>query len=769
MAPHRSPRRATLVLAASLVCAAGTPSRAWAEDDDPLAGLSGEKALAYAKELAVDGMRGRKSGGPGGRMAEEWAQSLMGRLGLDPMDREGIYLQAFRFPATDVVAPIGLTVEGEPVAYRTDFVDLLFSGDGVAEAEVVFVGYGISAPDRAWDDYAGVDVSGKVVLAIRGAPARREAEFFEERQIGWKSRLAASRGAAGFLVADGRTPVPGTIQGEFFAPRLPAAWVSAEVADRLLGKHGRTLAELRRARDEGDPGRSFGTGAKVRLEVHGRFAPQAEGRNALGGIPGRDPDLRNEVILVGAHLDHLGVDPTGQVFNGANDNASGVAAILALAETLKENRWRGDRTVVFACFAGEEQGLSGAKALVADVPFPFPRIVAMLNVDMAGHGKTEVSFGGGEAYPAMAGRILRSLQGATRARLRSFRADKNSDHWPFYERGIPSFFVLSSGEYAHYHQPTDDAERLNPEAMEAVARVVGEAVVRLAAGPEPLATGREVPGYLLREGARVVAGARSAALLDARFSGATPPAGGGRTESADAGWACVVLPLSEAEAGGVPVAWARLLDGLRAAGRDWALARTASDVANSARGARTTVLPRLACPASVARRPSVLAVYREMGVRWVDPFEPGKPPSAAERDAVLAAAGLARVVVDLTALPEADRAAARARLGDAPATVRTEDAAGLAALRRALGPRTLVLVSGPAADAVLSPAALAAQDDPALSPVCVVDDDTERLTDLLVPAAASDDLSLAEPASPARARVRALLGGAFVDLLRRLP
>src|SRR6185503_15223573 len=111
-----------------------------------------------------------------------------------------------------------------------------------------------------------------------------------------------------------------------------------------------TLADLRKGRDEGDPGRSFATGTKVRLEVHGRFAPEAEGRNALGGIPGRDPDLRNEVILVGAHMDYIGVDPTGQVFNGADDNASGTATLMMLAETLKKNRWKGKRTVVFAAF-----------------------------------------------------------------------------------------------------------------------------------------------------------------------------------------------------------------------------------------------------------------------------------------------------------------------------------------------------------------------------------------------------------------------------------
>jgi hypothetical protein len=354
--------------------------------------------------------------------------------------------------------------------------------------------------------------------------------------------------------------------------------------------------------------------------------------------------------------------------------------------------------------------------------------------------------------------------------MTSFRVDKNSDHWPFFERGVPAFFTLSAADYSHYHQPTDDVERLDPESMEAVARAVGEMVVRLASVPEPLADPKTLARYLLRETPRVVEPVGTRALLDQFLSlGSVDSIAGAPSPFAEAGIACAVRPIDDRSPGGVPVAWAALTDGVRIAGRGWGVLRGAADLANATRGARTLVLPRLSCATSVALRPAVLSVYRGMGFLWVEPFEEGKAPAAEVRDAILGAGVAAKVVVDLTALPGADRVAARARLVEAPATVRTQDAAGLAALRKALGPKTLVLVSGPAADAVLTLESLAAADDPALAPVCVVDDDTERLVNLLAAAAAGDGHpALSEPNTKERARLRSLLGGAFVNLLRRL-
>lgn len=724
-------RARPLLLGLVLAVAAPVARTVHADDDDPLAGLSGAKALEYAKELSSDAMKGRKTGTEGGRLAESWVQSVMGRIGLDPMDGDGLYLQAFSFPATDVVAPIHLAVDGKEATYGADYAHLLYAGDGTVEADVVFVGYGIVAKERDWDDYEGIDVKGKAVLAVRGAPAGRDGDFLEERQIGWKAALAADRGAAAFLIADAKTPVVGTIQPRFFRANLPAVWVSGAIADRLLAKSGKTLEAWKTAKAAGESLRSFATGSRAKVEVHGRMNPEAQGRNGLGGIVGKDPDLRGEVVIVAAHADHLGVDPTGQVFNGADDNASGVATMIALAETLKRNRWRPKRTVLFVAFAAEEDGLLGAYDLATHLPFTAKGVVAVLNMDMTGQGVPEVGFGGGEGYPGMAKRLLSYVPDSWRGKVKSFRADKNSDHWPFHERGVPAFFLKSEGEHPNYHQPADDAQNLKPECMEAVATVVGRMLVGIATHPEPLSPARELAGYLLREGPRVVEGPRSHALW-----ASVPPApkdgNSDRSAFVEAGWGAVVVAVPETE-------WEKgLVDFVapaRARGREWGVVARASDLANTARGARTVAIPRVVC-----------------------------------RDAATAAALCkAGVVPDLSALSAEPLAALRKALGDLPATVRADKAAGLAELRRALGPKTLVLVSGAAADLVLTPEALSADADPALAPVCVVDEDTERLTEILVRAAETEGLDLGNPAAPARARVRAVLGGAFVDLLRRLP
>lgn len=738
------------------------------EADDPLAGFSAEKALAYAKELSSDAMLGRRTAFEGGRRAEAWMVSRISASGMHPMDGSGAYLEPFNFPAAAVSPPIALSIEGEALEYPTQFVDLLYSGSGKVEAEVVFVGYGIAAPDRGWDDYADLDVRGKVVLVLRGAPASRESEFEVERQIGWKSAAAAERGAAGFLVAEGAKAVPGTIQAIFHRPGLPALWIDGASADRILEKRGRTLADLKATRDAGEPGRSFGTGVKVALEVNAQFWPAVKGHNVLAGIRGTDPDLRHEVVLVGAHLDHLGTDALGRVFNGADDNASGAAVLLALAETLKDNRFRPLRTVVFCWFGAEEQGLEGSRALAAFRPFPHRSLVAVLNVDMAGVGRPEVAIGGGEAYPQVFDLAAAACPKPYAASLTPFRVGPNSDHWPFYERGIPALSFHSLGDRPNYHQLTDDAEHLQVECLEAVGRVVGSALVALATHPEPLASGREAAGYVLREGPRVVEGPAARAALEAALAG-PKDAPTDRKALVRAGHAAVVVPLDERD-GGAAVAVARLAS--RVAGRrDVGYVRTASDLVASSRGARTAVLPRLHCAGSAAAFPPVLETYHLLGLRWVAPFDPAVAVADDVRDAILATAARVGLVVDLTGLPESALAVARERLGDAPATYRhgaAIEAEALAALRGRLGPSTLLLLSGGAEAAVLSAEALAGPKDEGLAPVLVVSDETAALEALL--AVAPDDTpDFAEPDAAARKRVRSLLGGAFVDLLRRLP
>jgi hypothetical protein len=757
-------RRPILALAFSLAFA--TPcvvARAEEEEErqDPLAGISGKRMLELATELSSDGMQGRKTGYEGGARAEDWVAGNFVNIGLDPMDPDGDYLDPFYFPVVHVGAPIGLSVDGKAVEYGPGFTHLLYSGKGAPEAEVVYVGYGISAPDRGWDDYAGLDVKGKIVLAIRGAPEAREGDFPEEKFIGYKSALARDRGAAGFLIAEGKMVVPGTILPKYVRQDLPALWISLEAADRILAKKGLAFADLKKARDAGEPGASFATGATVKMEVNAHFAPRARGRNAVAGIKGSDPDLRHEVVIVGGHLDHLGVDPKGQVFNGAHDNASGVAVMVHLAETLTKNRWRPKRTVVFCGFAAEEQGLSGSRWLAARPSFDHKAIVAMLNVDAVGNGKPEVAVGGGSYHPALWKRLKAAIPEPYRASLTEFRFGDNSDHWPYSVRGIPAFFAHTTGEHPHYHAVTDDAATLVPECLEAAARVVGAMLVNLGDDETPAPPGRDLAEYLLHEGVRVVEGAASAKALGALLAGRAAAADD-REPFVASGWNAVIVPAGTEDD-------ASLAAAVRDRAPVLALARSASDLTNAGKAGRVAILRRRELSAS-APVPS-----GGSGVAWIafDPKSVAEMPGQAVWDALTAG----RILVDLTGFPATSLVEARARLKDRPATYRrvevgmtpTMPLAELTALRRTLGPNTLFVTSSAGiATLLLTPAALTEPDDPALAPVALTCEDTALLRNLLAASIEEAGAEWADPEHPVRRRIRSLLGGAWVDLLRRL-
>lgn len=484
-------RRFALLLSLGVLLGGAPGARAGG--DDPLAALSGAEALGIAKALSTDAMRGRKTGFEGGKKADDYVAQAMAEMGLDPKDPAGAYLDAFEFQATQVKGPIACALGGAALTYGTDYVDLLYSGAGSVEGEVVFVGYGIVAPAKGFDEYAGIDVKGKVVLAIRGAPAGRGADFPDERMIGAKSALAKERGAKAFLLCEGDLPVVGTIQERWFHADLPALSLSRAVVDRVLAGAKTTLEAERKARDAAaTAGKPLATGAKVALEVHMDHLPHARGHNALGAIPGRDPDLRGEVVLVGAHMDHLGVDALGRVYNGADDNASGTAVLLHVARTLLDAGWKPKRTILFVAFGGEEQGLVGSKHLAEGLPFEHDGLVCVLNMDMVGQGKPSVRLAGGERFPAMGARLAGYLPEALKGSVAlGGTLEPNGDHWPFAEKGVPAFFLATEGEHPNYHAVDDDAERLVPACLEAAAKVLGTLVVRLGEEPTPL---RAEPG-----------------------------------------------------------------------------------------------------------------------------------------------------------------------------------------------------------------------------------------------------------------------------------
>lgn len=446
------------------------------------ADVDGLRALETVKILSSDEFQGRKSGLPSGARAEAWMAERVGALGLGKPNGFTLF-HDFRASVTEegpgprfeVVGGSRGTRNG---AFLSDYVALLYSGKGDVEAEVVFAGYGIHAPGKGHDDYEGLDVRGRIVMAVRGGPPR--SDLGEERYIGYKSATAADLGAKGFLLVEGDNAVPGTIQEGYHRESLPAVWLSRAAADDLLARAGKgDLASQVRALEEGKRASFPLEGVRARLAINARLLKDRPLRNVVGLWPGET----DEIVVLGAHLDHVGQDAAGNVYNGADDNASGSAMLLEVARAIVAQGKRFRRSILFVWFAGEEQGLLGSWAFVKTPPVPLEKIAVMLNVDMVGQGNAVLRVGGAEVYPREAAFLGNfAVEGFD---VKPFRAEPNSDHYPFQASGIPAFFLHTEGPHPNYHQPADDWKNIRPELLETAGRFMKRVAEIAADSPEP--------------------------------------------------------------------------------------------------------------------------------------------------------------------------------------------------------------------------------------------------------------------------------------------
>jgi hypothetical protein len=364
---------------------------------------------------------------------------------------------------------------------------------------VVFAGYGIKAADLSYDDYAGLDVKGKVVLVLRFSvdgddPASRFAPYMPLRR---KAAEAREQGAAALLVATGpvggseTVPVKISFDASFADSGLPVFGISTALAESLFAGHGFTLAELQqRVNERKEPAsRPLGVAAHLKADL---VQERTRADNVLALLPGADPERRDEVVVVGAHYDHLGLGGEGSgslhlegraIHNGADDNASGVAALLEIARRLKQAPPA--RTVLFAAFSGEEEGLLGSNHLVRNLPIPKEKLVAMINLDMVGRPKpgpavTIGGYGTATEWPE----VIEGLNANHHLKLTPNKGGFGaSDHSSFYAADVPVLFFFT-GAHEDYHRPSDDAGTLEYPRMAQVVRFAADVARRVADLPQ---------------------------------------------------------------------------------------------------------------------------------------------------------------------------------------------------------------------------------------------------------------------------------------------
>lgn len=434
----------------------------------------------WCKFISQPRFEGRLTGGPGYAEAARWAGQKFREWGLKPVNPASGFLQAFPISYTlvDEADMVLLLPEKTPGAAepkfvekrlqpRKDFLPYFFTGSGDRETGVVFVGWGISAPELGYDDYAGLDVRGKFVICIQGSPDPSNAGFIPYNRHLVRQKTARDKGAAGLFYA--QTALVGSTNGEWKADFMPGV-ISMGVADSLLAEKGLTAAKALEAMKSFGRPLSFPLKARVKYSVRSRHFDPATGYNVVAYLPGSDPAKRNEFLVVGGHLDHLGRH-LGETYYGANDNASGSAVVMGLAKAFSRLSKPPKRSVVFVLFGGEEMNLAGSRFFADNFPASGKAFDAMLNFDMNGVGSgltCYYSTNGAELVAALKradekSRLLGELDEAT--------TPSGSDYAAFLLKGIPFLSFFSNNFEARYHIPEDNYYQVNPDIMADIARV----------------------------------------------------------------------------------------------------------------------------------------------------------------------------------------------------------------------------------------------------------------------------------------------------------
>jgi hypothetical protein len=370
------------------------------------------------------------------------------------------------------------------------------------EGEVLFAGYGMRAPAVGWDEWAGVDARGRVVLVLDGAPPGSGQKATRLEKL-----IAARRaGAAAVLLVSDTLP---TLEGTAAAVRIVSATLTSAAADVLLEPAGTSVARLtetlaQRRAPASAPLAGVRAEIRVTLETTDRTAV-----NVIGILPGADPALAGEALVLGAHYDHLGLS-NGAVYPGADDNASGSAVVIGLARAFAAAGPRA-RTLVFTLFGAEEIGLVGSGHYVKAPAVPLARTAAMLNFDMVGRLRDgTLTIGGVESGVKLREVVEDAVQvSGIKATLRDSPYGP-SDHSQFYGAGAPVLF-FHTGSHADYHKPTDTADKIDTAGMARIASLGASLADRLAGGPRPAYVAlarpkRERPDGTPAVGARVFLG-----------------------------------------------------------------------------------------------------------------------------------------------------------------------------------------------------------------------------------------------------------------------
>ena len=478
------------------------PGAAWAD-------ISPERYLEHIKVLASEQMKGRGNDGPELQQAARYVAEQFRACGLEPVN--GSYFQTFRATTGTSIGPNNRLTARFPdttKSYKSgkNFVPLGISDPGTVSGELVFAGYGITAAEYRYDDYAHLDVKGKIVLVLRHEPQEGDdksvfkgREFTSHAGIVQKAINARLHGAVALLLVNDPNRHPGDKDpllkvGQLMGPEhlgLLALQVKRKVADELLATARRSLKAVQEAIDNDLSNRSVALPVRLELTVEvTRLTRELE--NVVGILPGNNPALADEALVIGAHYDHLGLgrrnslarNKVGKIHYGADDNASGTAGLLELACDLAGRAEKLQRRILFLAFAAEELGLLGSGYYTRNPLVPTDETVAMINLDMIGRPQDRKIYVGGVGTAQEFRALVEEENKAVGLKLQySLGGYGASDHSSFTARQVPVLFFFS-GLHSDYHKPSDTWEKINAPDAADVLRLVGRVALRLNAEPQ---------------------------------------------------------------------------------------------------------------------------------------------------------------------------------------------------------------------------------------------------------------------------------------------
>lgn len=439
--------------------------------------ITADELLAHIKYLASDELEGRKPGTHGGKLAAEYIRAELKKNNIQLLGEDG-------FQKFDVLKGIEIgegtkfLIGDKELTFSKDYSIFPISSEGDAISSIVFCGYGFNIDEEnlKWNDYKDVEVTGKWAIVLRGAPNDTTGIFENYSALRKKALTAKDNGAAGIIFVSGLQFDPDDELVTLDNSResnvgIPVLQLKRNVLDELLSEVEISVEQMENYYQENLSPYSFPIDISFNIAVNIRKITDTT-QNIVAMVEGSDPILKNEYIIIGAHYDHLGLGGPGSgsrrpdtidVHNGADDNASGAAAILELIEKIQANASDFKRSIIFVAFGAEEMGLLGSKYFTENPPVALEKIKFMINLDMVGRLNPEdktISIGGtGTAVglPELINTVLANYELKATLSPEGFGP---SDHASFYAKDIPVMFLFT-GIHDDYHTPVDDWDKIN--------------------------------------------------------------------------------------------------------------------------------------------------------------------------------------------------------------------------------------------------------------------------------------------------------------------